>query len=234
MKDQVDSLKEMGISATFINSSIDYPEVKQRLWKIEKGEYKLLYIAPERLDSPRFCQLLQSLQIDLFAIDEAHCVSQWGHDFRPSYLNIPSVIDNLNKRPIIAAFTATATPRVRDNIIELLKFNNPNVYTAGFDRENLQFNLLKGINKDDFVLNYVEDNKDEAGIIYAATRKEVDRIYDYLDSAGYDTGRYHAGLSDLERKNTQDSFLFDDYKVIVATNAFGMGIDKSNVRYVIH
>jgi len=234
MKDQVDALHEMEIPATFLNSSIDYSELRKRLDGARQGEYKLIYIAPERLESQQFCSLLNSLDVSLLAIDEAHCVSQWGHDFRPSYMYIGTMIKQLNTRPIVAAFTATATPEVREDIIEQLGLNKPDLYISGFDRENLTFTLRKGIDKDQFVLNYINTNNTEAGIIYAATRKEVDRVCKMLSDAGYRAGRYHAGLSDKERHNTQESFLFDDINIVVATNAFGMGIDKSNVHFVIH
>ncbi len=234
MKDQVDSLHSIGIPATFINSSLSSLEVQDRLRRAENGDFKLLYVAPERLESKQFCQLLQSLKISLLAVDEAHCVSQWGHDFRPSYRFISTMLSDLSYRPIVAAFTATATEEVKIDVVNLLKLINPNVFVTGFDRENLTFNVRKGENKNDFVFQYVEDNKDQVGIIYAATRKEVERLYESLLRKGYKVAKYHAGLSDNERKESQEAFLYDDVNVIVATNAFGMGIDKSNVRYVIH
>ncbi len=234
MKDQVDALIEIGAPATFINSSLTYDEVRKRLMKVRKGEYKILYLAPERLETPDFNWLLASVQISLVAIDEAHCVSQWGHDFRPSYLNINKFINELQDNPVIVALTATATPVVRNDIIQFLGLKDPEVYVAGFDRSNLQFTLVKDCNKDDFLDRYLESNQGESGIIYAATRKEVDRLNKKLKVKGYNVGRYHAGLSDLERKQTQDDFLLDNIKIVIATNAFGMGIDKSNVRYVIH
>ncbi len=234
MKDQVDALEEMGMPATYINSSINYREVEGRLQETSQGKYKLLYIAPERLKSSRFISLLKRINISMVAVDEAHCVSQWGHDFRPSYLNISGIIDKFSNRPVISAFTATATPEVKEDISKQLSMIEPNVYTTGFDRENLSFKLRRGIDKDQFILDYVEVNSDIPGIIYAATRKEVDRIDKMLSSTGYKTARYHAGLSDQERKEAQEDFLYDNVNVVVATNAFGMGIDKSNVRYVIH
>jgi len=234
MKDQVDALHEMEIPATFLNSSIDYSELRKRLDGARQGKYKLIYIAPERLESQQFCSLLNSLDVSLLAIDEAHCVSQWGHDFRPSYMYIGTMIKQLKSRPVVAAFTATATPEVREDIIQQLDLLEPDLYISGFDRENLTFTLRKGIDKDQYVLNYIKTNNNEAGIIYAATRKEVDRVCKMLSDAGYRAGRYHAGLSDKERHNTQESFLFDDINIVVATNAFGMGIDKSNVHFVIH
>lgn len=234
MKDQVDSLQEMEIPATYINSSLEYREIQARFLKTRQGEYKLIYIAPERLQSPQFCQLLNTLDISLLAVDEAHCVSHWGHDFRPSYLSIATVVNGLSDRPVTAAFTATATPEVKSDIMDQLTLKNPAVYVTGLDRENLNFILRKGIDQDRYILDYISANKDESGIIYAATRKEVNRVYQLLRKNGYKVGRYHAGLTDNERKETQEDFLYDDIKIVVATNAFGMGIDKSNVRYVIH
>ncbi|MFW5982095.1 MAG: DNA helicase RecQ [Halanaerobiaceae bacterium] len=234
MKDQVDGLKEMGIPATFLNSTINYREMQERLNRAKEGDYKLIYIAPERLESQEFCDLLNSLELSFLAVDEAHCVSQWGHDFRPSYLYIARMVSMLDCNPVLGAFTATATPEVRNDISEQLRIQNPKIYISGFDRENLTFTLRKGVDKDSFIGDYIKTNISEAGIIYAATRKEVDRIYQLLLNSGYQVGRYHAGLSDLERHKTQEAFLFDDIKIVVATNAFGMGIDKSNVHYIIH
>ena len=178
--------------------------------------------------------MLNRLEISLLAVDEAHCVSQWGHDFRPSYAAISSLIDKLSGRPIIAAFTATATQEVRIDVIKLLKLREPDVYVTGFNRENLSFAVIRGENKRDFVLKYIQDNKDKVGIIYTATRKETNNLYELLYKKGYNVGKYHAGLNDDERKQNQEKFLYDDINIIIATNAFGMGIDKSNVRYVIH
>jgi ATP-dependent DNA helicase RecQ len=234
MKDQVDGLNEMGVPATYINSSLSYKEIKQRLRQARYGEYKLIYVAPERLKSNRFNHLLESLEISLLAVDEAHCVSQWGHDFRPSYRHISSLINTFKDRPIIAGFTATATDMVQDDIVDLLSLQSPKVYVSGFDRENLYFSVVKGIDKDDYLNDFLEKNKDQSGIIYVATRKEVDRIYNMLNRKSYSVGKYHAGLSDQERKETQENFSYDNTSIIVSTNAFGMGIDKSNVRYVIH
>ncbi|MDP4179070.1 MAG: DNA helicase RecQ, partial [Bacillota bacterium] len=234
MKDQVDTLDNIGISSSFINSSISINEIENRLLRAESGEIKILYVAPERLENPYFRQLLRNLNISLIAIDEAHCVSQWGHDFRKSYRYIASSIKELQKRPVIAAFTATATNEVKEDIVKLLELNNPSIFLTGFDRKNLSFLVVKSENRRKFMENYIEDNKDKSGIIYAATRKEVDAIYDDLNKKGYSVGRYHAGLNDEDRRENQEKFLFDDIKVMAATNAFGMGIDKSNVRYVIH
>ncbi|TDO71346.1 RecQ-like ATP-dependent DNA helicase [Halanaerobium saccharolyticum] len=234
MKDQVDALKEMGIKATYINSSISTRELKERLAKTAAGEYKLLYIAPERLNSSRFLNLLQQLKIAMIAVDEAHCVSQWGHDFRPSYLNISRIVEQLNPRPILTAFTATATPAVKNDISTQLKMKDPKIYSTGFDRPNLSFKLRKGIDKDQFLKDYLKVNSEQPGIIYAATRKEVNRIYELLSDLNYEAGRYHAGLSEEQRTDAQEDFIYDKIKIVVATNAFGMGIDKSNVRFVIH
>ncbi|MGI6406298.1 MAG: DNA helicase RecQ [Syntrophaceticus sp.] len=234
MKDQVDTLRELGIPATFINSSIDYHEAVKRFRETQQGKYKLLYIAPERLTAGEFSAQLKTLSISLVAIDEAHCISQWGHDFRPSYLDIMPFIETLPDRPVVTGFTATATPEVTQDIIKLLRLQDPNVYITGFNRENLSFSVIRGENKQDFLLNFLQNHRKEAGIIYAATRKEVDNLYEILSKKGYAVGRYHAGLSDKKRTENQDKFLYDDLKIIVATNAFGMGIDKSNVRYVIH
>ncbi|SHJ85792.1 DNA helicase RecQ [Paramaledivibacter caminithermalis] len=234
MKDQVDGLRSIGMPATFINSSIEFREVRDRINKAINGEIKLLYIAPERLESEGFTQLLEALNISLIAVDEAHCVSEWGHDFRTSYRCIASFIHKLPNRPIVSAFTATATEEVKKDIIELLYLKAPNVYVTGFDRENLYFSVERGVNKKDYILNYLKNNREEVGIIYAATRKEVESIYDILKKQGYKAGKYHAGMSNQDRKHIQDQFIYDDINIIVATNAFGMGIDKSNVRYVIH
>jgi len=234
MKDQVDALVEIGMPAVYINSSINYSDVEERLQETAQGKYKLLYIAPERLKSRRFIDLLKTLNVSIVAVDEAHCVSQWGHDFRPSYLNISRVVEQFQSRPILTAFTATATPEVKEDISRQLNMIQPDIYTTGFDRENLTFKLRRGIDKDQFLMDYVEVNVDQPGIIYAATRKKVDWIAKMLSNSDYKTGRYHAGLSDQEREETQENFLYDNINIVVATNAFGMGIDKSNVRYVIH
>lgn len=234
MKDQVDGLVTMGIPATFINSTLDNSEVDYRLLKAKNKEYKLIYIAPERLEHEIFRQTLNELNISLIAIDEAHCVSQWGHDFRPSYRAIKTFINELTYRPILSAFTATATESVKNDVIKLLSLSKPNVYISGFDRANLFFSVIRGENKKDYIINYIKNNQDASGIIYATTRKEVDSLYNYLNNKGYNVTKYHAGLSEDERKNNQESFIYDDSKIIIATNAFGMGIDKSNVRFVIH
>ncbi|WP_028400539.1 DNA helicase RecQ [Ectobacillus panaciterrae] len=234
MKDQVDALWQVGIPATFLNSTLSAQEVRQRLSDLQYGEYKILYIAPERMDSPQFMEQLQSLPVSLVAVDEAHCISQWGHDFRPSYLRIHSLLEQFPKKPAVIALTATATPQVREDICFLLDIPAESAIVTGFERTNLSFKMVKGQNRLEYLKQYVMRNKNEAGIIYAATRKEVDHLYEYLQKQGIQTGRYHAGMSDHERSAQQDLFLQDDITVMVATNAFGMGIDKSNVRYVIH
>lgn len=234
MKDQIDALREIGIPAAYINSSLTGAEVNERLNNARAGRYKLLYVAPERLESEYFQAVVQDLEISLLAIDEAHCVSQWGHDFRPSYRAIGPFIDRLPDRPVVGAFTATATANVKQDIIALLALKKPATYYTGVDRANLSFTVSRGENKKDFVLKYVAAKKDKAGIIYAATRKEVDNLYAALRKTGRPVGKYHAGLGDDERRTSQEAFIRDDISVMVATNAFGMGIDKPDVRYVIH
>ncbi|MGI6091722.1 MAG: DNA helicase RecQ [Veillonellaceae bacterium] len=234
MKDQVDALNNQGLPATYINSSLSSAELRQRLSYIAAGRYKLIYIAPERLTTDIFQSVLRQLDISMLAIDEAHCISQWGHDFRPSYQAVGPFIANLKTRPIVGAFTATATPEVKNDVVNLLGLKRPDVHVTGFDRPNLFFQVLRGENKQKFVMNYLKANAADSGIIYAATRKEVDSLYELLSRKGYAAGRYHAGLSDSERAAQQESFIYDDIRVMVATNAFGMGIDKSNVRYVLH
>jgi ATP-dependent DNA helicase RecQ len=234
MKDQVDALTALGVPATFINSTLEAKEVELRLQGALQGRYKLLYIAPERLESERFRARMHALNLPFIAIDEAHCVSQWGHDFRPSYVSIAPFIRDLPNRPIVAAFTATATAEVTADIARLLALSDPDVYINGFSRDNLELTILRGENKRDFVMNHVKAHTHQPGIIYAATRKEVEDLYELLKKKGFAAGKYHAGLSDDERSYNQEAFLYDDIRVMVATNAFGMGIDKSNVRYVIH
>ncbi|MCX7745336.1 MAG: DNA helicase RecQ [Clostridia bacterium] len=234
MKDQVDALNNIGIPSAYINSSLEWWELEQQMRLAYNGKFKLLYIAPERLESERFVNLLKSISISMVAIDEAHCVSQWGHDFRPSYLTLPQFINQLPVRPVLTAFTATATERVKMDIVKLLELKSPGIFVTGFDRKNLFFSVRKGANKLEFIVDYLESHKNQAGIIYAATRKEVDKLHEVLIKKGFDAGKYHAGMEDGERNKSQENFIYDRIRVMVATNAFGMGIDKSNVRYVIH
>ncbi|WP_110114757.1 DNA helicase RecQ [Bacillus sp. CGMCC 1.16541] len=234
MKDQVDALHQVGISATFINSSLTATEVNERLDEVKMGEYELLYVAPERLESPAFLEQLRYLPIPLVAIDEAHCISQWGHDFRPSYLRIHQMINQLEYQPTVVALTATATPQVREDICRSLNIDEKNTVITGFERKNLSFSVVKGEDRLAYINRYIKQNEQEAGIIYAATRKEVDHLYEHLRQNGVSVGRYHAGMNDQSRATEQEQFLQDDVQVMVATSAFGMGIDKSNIRYVIH
>jgi ATP-dependent DNA helicase RecQ len=234
MKDQVDALHSIGIPAAYINSSLTQAEADDTLRAAQQGAYKLLYVAPERLDTDRFRSAVQTLPVSMLAIDEAHCISQWGHDFRPSYLAVPQILNLLRERPLVTAFTATATPEVTRDITRLLGIAPDSTYVTGFNRENLRFAILRGENKRDFTLDYLRRNRDQSGVIYAATRKEVDQMYELLRGEGFTVGKYHAGLTDEEKTRWQDQFLYDDVRIMVATNAFGMGIDKSNVRYVLH
>lgn len=234
MKDQVDSLRQLGIAAVYINSSISKAQLYKDLQDISAGFYKIIYIAPERLTSEYLPDSFKNLNISMVAVDEAHCLSQWGHDFRPSYRNILNFTNSLRIKPIISAFTATATPEVKTDIINLLGLKQPNVFVTGFDRPNLYFSVLRGEVKDKFVIDYVKKHQDEAGIIYVGTRKDVDALQVLLEIKGIKAGRYHAGMTDEERNQMQEDFIYDNLSVMVATNAFGMGIDKPNVRYVIH
>lgn len=234
MKDQVDSLVGQGVPAAFINSSLDPKEAEARIEAIARGEVRLVYVAPERLENDWFLSRLGRVDIAMVAVDEAHCLSQWGHDFRPSYRQIAPFLRALSQRPIVGAFTATATPEVRDDIIRLLDLRQPTVHVSGFDRPNLFFAVRRETKKLPFIENYIQNHPSDSGIVYAATRKAVDKLYDSLRKKGIPAGRYHAGLSDGERQAMQEDFLYDRRPVMVATNAFGMGIDKSNVRYVIH
>jgi ATP-dependent DNA helicase RecQ len=233
MKDQVDALNEMGIAATFVNSSLSQEEVSVRLKDAAFGKYKLVYVAPERFEMFSFKQLLQQEKISLIAVDEAHCISQWGHDFRPSYLQLAQEIKALPQRPAVIALTATATPQVAKDIESSLEIPANNKVQTGFARENLAFQVVKDA-KDSYLLEYLRVNDQQAGIIYASTRKEVERLYHLLKSKKIEVGYYHGGLTEAQRSAAQEAFLFDEIKVMVATNAFGMGINKSNVRFVIH
>ena len=234
MKDQVDSLVNQEIPATYINNQCTFEEVKARFAAIRAGRIKLVYISPERLENQFFTAFMQTLPISMFIIDEAHCVSQWGHDFRPSYCAVRDWIAALPKRPVVGAFTATATEKVKHDMMSLLGLQKERIFIGGFDRPNLYFRVVHAKGKMEFTLSYIAKHRDDSGIIYAATRKEVDRICDELNRRGIKAGRYHAGLSDDMRRSMQEAFTYDKIHVIVATNAFGMGIDKSNVRYVIH
>ncbi|QIW19263.1 DNA helicase RecQ [Bacillus thuringiensis] len=234
MKDQVDTLVQNGISATYINSSISITEANQRIQLAKQGHYKLLYVAPERLDSMEFVDQLIDMKIPMIAIDEAHCISQWGHDFRPSYLHIHRILDYLPEKPLVLALTATATPQVREDICNTLGINQENTIMTTFERENLSFTVIKGQDRNAYLADYIRQNQKESGIIYAATRKVVDQLYEDLMKAGVSVSKYHAGMSDTDRNEQQELFLRDEVSVMVATSAFGMGIDKSNIRYVIH
>lgn len=234
MKDQVDALNLMGIPATYINSTISYQEMNQRIQLAVNKEVKLLYVAPERLESYDFQQMLTHVPIDLLAVDEAHCISQWGHDFRPSYLRLAEIIDQFQQQPTVIALTATATPQVAEDIVKQLRIPSENEIKTGFARENLSFQVVKDQNRDVFLLEYLKMNTGQSGIIYASTRKEVERIYHLLESKKIAAGMYHGGMSEQLRSENQEAFLYDQVQVMVATNAFGMGINKSNVRFVIH
>ncbi|SFD42086.1 DNA helicase RecQ [Clostridium uliginosum] len=234
MKDQVDALKDMGIQGELINSSISAIEENKVINNIKEGKCKILYIAPERLESSSFLNVISNCNISQIAIDEAHCISQWGHDFRTSYTKVSGFIRLLKKRPIITAFTATASEEVREDIVRLLNLNNPKIFITGFDRENLFINVIKSGDKKSYLHNYISNNKEASGVIYAATRKEVNNICEELCTKGYSATKYHAGLSENDRKKNQEDFIYDRVNLMVATNAFGMGIDKPNIRFVIH
>ena len=234
MQDQVKALNEAGVDAAFINSSLSEKELNDTFKNAYKGHYKIIYVAPERLMSEGFISFAKSVEISMVTVDEAHCISQWGQDFRPSYMDIAEFINILDKRPIISAFTATATQNVREDIICSLGLNNPYFLVTGFDRENLFFQVDKPQNKERFILDFIERHRGESGIIYCATRKNVDSLYTLLRKQHISVGKYHAGMSNEERKQMQNDFVFDYTSIVIATNAFGMGIDKSNVRFVIH
>ena len=234
MKDQVSALTQAGVAAAFLNSSLTAEQQAKVLRRARDGAYKILYVAPERLEAPGFLRFAEEADIALVAVDEAHCVSQWGQDFRPSYLKIPAFIDRLPKRPVIGAFTATATAEVKEDIIRLLALREPLCLTTGFDRPNLFFDVARPGNKLDFLLRALRERPEQSGVVYCATRANVERVCAALQAAGIPATRYHAGLSDEERRGNQDDFVFDRSRVMVATNAFGMGIDKSNVSFVYH
>ena len=234
MKDQVDGLLVQNIPAALINSTLTQAEFNKTMYEVRSGKIKLLYIAPERLGSNFFCNVLRALPIAQVIVDEAHCISEWGHDFRPSYRLIGEWLNSLPKRPIVGAFTATATKYVENDIKKLLGLDNANVYVTGFDRPNLSFSVIRTSKRMDYVVHYVRQHANENGIIYCATRKDVDRVYENLTRAGIKVGHYHGGLSDEVRREMQNAYADDKLQVMVATNAFGMGIDKSNVRYVLH
>ena len=234
MKDQVDNIKNMGIKSAYINSTLSENEIKSILNDVIKNEVKILYVAPERLESTEFLNLITRVKISQIAVDEAHCISQWGHDFRSSYRRISKFIDLLVYRPIITAFTATATDEVRRDIINLLRLNEPKIFITGFDRKNLKITIEKAVVKKQYILDYINSSEGASGIIYCATRKDVDIIYEMLIANNIKGERYHAGLNDEERRLAQERFIYDQANVMVATNAFGMGIDKPDIRYVIH
>lgn len=237
MSDQVKALNQAGVHAAYINSSLTENQIRMALSYASQGRYKIIYVAPERLNTPRFLDFACNADISMLTVDEAHCISQWGQDFRPSYLEIAGFLTRLPRRPIVSAFTATATERVKNDIVASLGLNNPVTMVTGFDRPNLFFRVVTrkgGSQKDNSIINYVKKHEDESGIIYCATKKNVDKLYTLLNEQGISAGRYHAGLSNDERKQNQEDFTYDRIRVMVATNAFGMGIDKSNVRYVLH
>ncbi len=237
MSDQVKALNQAGVHAAYINSSLTENQIRMALSYASQGRYKIIYVAPERLNTSRFLDFACNADISMLTVDEAHCISQWGQDFRPSYLEIAGFLTRLPRRPIVSAFTATATERVKNDIVASLGLNNPVTMVTGFDRPNLFFRVVTrkgGSQKDNSIINYVKKHEDESGIIYCATKKNVDKLYTLLNEQGISAGRYHAGLSNDERKQNQEDFTYDRIRVMVATNAFGMGIDKSNVRYVLH
>lgn len=235
MKDQVDSLEEIGISASYINSSLSESEYRERIRATERGDYRLLYIAPERLNNYAFLELSKRIDISMVAIDEAHCISQWGHDFRPSYREIPRFIEALPRRPVVSCYTATATKKVVEDIVETVGLIDPLLSVIGFDRKNLFYNVVKAGDKYDYLINYLENNyREEPGIVYCSTRKTVDSLVARLSNEGYSVTGYHGGMDDRTRNDNQEDFIFNRKRIMIATNAFGMGIDKPDVRFVIH
>ncbi len=234
MKDQVDALAAQHVAATYINSLCTFAELQERFRLLRQGRVKLVYVSPERLQNEFFTNFMRTVPVAMVVVDEAHCVSQWGHDFRPGYRLIKDWIASLPVRPVVGAFTATATEHVKNDMLTLLGLGRPEIFIGGFDRPNLYFRVVQTQHKTDFVLSYLVAHKEDSGIIYTATRKETDKVYTALMKAGVKAGRYHAGLTDEERQRAQENFTYDRVQVMVATNAFGMGIDKSNVRFVIH
>lgn len=234
MKDQVSALVQSGIAAAYINSSLTHAQYLKVLQNTKNGKYKIIYVAPERLCAPAFLEICRSLSISMVAVDEAHCVSQWGQDFRPSYLKIPDFIESLPSRPVVGAFTATATGTVREDIKNLLKLRSPLVVATGFDRPNLFFSVMHPNKKSIALMKLIKERKGESGIVYCSTRKAVEEVCELLNKNGFTATRYHAGLDEDERRLNQDDFVYDRAPIMVATNAFGMGIDKSNVSFVIH
>ena len=234
MKDQVEALSAQGIPASYVNSTVPFAESIERLRDLYRGKLKLLYMAPEKLEPSYFTDCLSQVPLSMVVIDEAHCVSQWGHDFRPSYGKIKTFVDSLPEKPVVTAFTATATTLVEEDMKRSLGLKDAVIFRTGLDRPNLSFRVISGVNRKDFIGKYVKNHKKESGIIYCATRKAVDEIHGWLEENRIPAGRYHAGMDDEERRKAQEDFSFDRSRVMVATNAFGMGIDKSNVRYVIH
>ena len=234
MQDQVRGLKAAGIPGAYLNSSLSYRQYLKALDNARRGMYKIIYVAPERLETQEFLEFALEAEISLLAVDEAHCVSQWGHDFRPSYMGIAPFVEKLKNRPVVAAFTATATPAVKDDIQEHLCLQSPQVCVTGFDRENLFFSVMRPLDKKAALLEFLTQHREESGIVYCSTRKQVERLTELLREKGFSVARYHAGLDENERREGQTEFVFDRIPIMVATNAFGMGIDKRNVRFVVH
>lgn len=234
MQDQVRALKAAGIAGAYLNSSLTYRQYLKALDNARMGMYKIIYVAPERLETEEFLSFVRSVRISLVAVDEAHCVSQWGHDFRPSYMGVAPFVERLQERPVVAAFTATATPAVKQDILAHLRLQNPEVQVTGFDRENLMLRVLRPQDKMAALLEFVRQHPEESGIVYCSTRKQVERVAGILREQGFLAAGYHGGMDEQERREGQNLFVFDKIKIMVATNAFGMGIDKQNVRYVVH
>lgn len=234
MKDQVRALNEAGVHAAYINSSLTENQIVKALANAKNGRYKIVYAAPERLLTSRFLDFALHVPISMVTVDEAHCISQWGQDFRPSYLNIVDLVERLPQRPVVSAFTATATDVVQSDIMRILKLNHPIHIVTGYDRKNLYFEVVQSDKKDWLMVDYIQRHENESGIIYCSTRKNVEKVYNLLVRQGISVTKYHAGLDGEVRKKNQDEFIYDEKKIVVATNAFGMGIDKSNVRYVLH